>query len=91
MVKITNKSIGAEAECAAGRRFRDVAMEQNLGIPFGCENGICSTCLIKIGAGMENLSPRSEQEEATLGARGAGENERLACQCVVNGDVEFEC
>lgn len=90
MPTIKNTSTGASAQCAAGASFREVAQEQDLGIPFGCENGICSTCLIHIGKGMENLSEKTEQEEFTLDARGADETMRLACQCKVNGDVEFE-
>lgn len=87
---IVNKSTGAKATAPAGSSFRDVAQEEGLDIPFGCENGICSTCLIQITSGMENLSEKTEQEEFTLDARGADEDMRLACQCKVNGDVEFE-
>lgn len=90
MPKVTNKSLGISVECNAGEKFREVAMNQNLGVPFGCESGICSTCLINIGAGLQNLSPKTEQEEMTLDARGATAEQRLGCQCVVNGDVEFE-
>lgn len=90
MPKVTNKSLGISAECAAGTKLREVAMQNNMSIPFGCENGICSTCLIQIGSGIENLNSRTEQEEATLSIRSAEPNQRLACQCIVNGDVEFE-
>lgn len=90
MPKVTNKSFGVGAECSAGSKLREVAMQNNLGIPFGCENGICSTCLIQINSGMENLTPKTEQEEATLAVRSAAPEQRLACQCVVNGDIEFE-
>ena len=90
MPKITNKTTGASADCAAGASFRDVAQAQDLGVPFGCESGICSTCLIHIKSGAENLSPKTEQEEFTLEARGSGPEVRLGCQCMVNGDIEFE-
>jgi len=90
MPKITNTTTGASAECEAGASFQEVAEKEGLDIPFGCHNGICSTCLIKIKSGGENLSERTEQEEFTLDARGAEDNVRLACQCKVNGDVEFE-
>ncbi|MBT4384583.1 (2Fe-2S)-binding protein [Candidatus Peregrinibacteria bacterium] len=90
MPKITNTSSGTSADCEEGGSFREAAQAGGLGIPFGCENGICSTCLIKIGSGMENLSERTDQEEMTLDARGADDNVRLACQCKVNGDVSFE-
>ena len=90
MPKITNKTTGATAECAAGSNFRDVAQEKGLDVPFGCESGICSTCLIHIKSGAENIGPKTEQEEFTLEARGAGPEVRLGCQCTINGDVEFE-
>lgn len=90
MPKVTNATTGVSAECEAGASLKDVSIEGNLGIPFGCESGICSTCLIRIKSGAENLSERTDQEEFTLEARGAAENERLACQCHINGDTEFE-
>lgn len=90
MPTLTNKTTGASAQCAAGSSFREVAQTQGLDIPFGCESGICSTCLIHIRSGAENLSSKTEQEEFTLDARGAGPEMRLGCQCTVNGDVEFE-
>ncbi len=90
MPSVKNLSTGAKAECETGASLRIVAQEQGLDIPFGCESGICCTCLIKVKSGLENLSARTEQEEMTLDARGAEPNERLACQCTVNGDLEFE-
>jgi len=93
MPTVKNVSTGATAQCAAGASFKDVAQTQGLDVAFGCESGICSTCLIQIKSGAENLGPKTEQEEFTLEARGtdAGDmNTRLGCQCKVNGDVEFE-
>jgi ferredoxin len=90
MPKVTNTSTGTSVDCEDGANFQDLAQTNDLGIPFGCENGICSTCLITIGSGMDNLNERTDQEEMTLDARGADDNVRLACQCKVNGDVSFE-
>jgi len=90
MPTVKNASTGQSATCDAGAMLKDVAEQNGLGIPFGCENGICSTCLIQIKSGAEHLGERTEQEEFTLDARGAGEDMRLACQCQVNGDIEFE-
>jgi ferredoxin len=92
MPKVTNQSTGASAECEAGTRFKDLAESQNLDVPFGCESGICSTCLIQIKSGAEHLGPKTDQEEFTLEARGVDASDmtvRLGCQCQVNGDVEF--
>lgn len=93
MPTVKNLSSGKSAQCAAGTSFRELAQKNDLGIPFGCESGICSTCLIHIKSGAENLGPKSEQEEFTLEARGIDAKDmttRLGCQCKVNGDVEFE-
>lgn len=92
MPTIKNDSTGATAQCAAGSSFKQVAQDQNLDVPFGCESGICSTCLIQIKSGAENISPKTDQEEFTLEARGVTSddmNTRLGCQCQINGDVVF--
>jgi ferredoxin len=92
-VTITNTATGAKATCPAGSNFREVAQAQNLDVAFGCESGICSTCLIQIKSGKENISPKTDQEEFTLDTRGVAPddmNTRLGCQCQINGDVEFE-
>ena len=93
MPTITNATTGSTATCAAGASLHDVAQAQNLDIPFGCESGICSTCLIQIKSGAENISAKTDQEEFTLEARGvdaSNMNTRLGCQCQINGDVTFE-
>ena len=55
--------------------------EEN-GVPFGCEEGVCGTCIIEVEEGMEHLSPFNQEEEDFLGEM---DNERLACQCKING------
>jgi ferredoxin len=93
MPTLKNHSTGATADCNVGDNFREVAQSKGLDIAFGCENGICSTCLIHIKSGAENIGPKTEQEEFTLDARGVAPEDmttRLGCQCTINGDVEFE-
>lgn len=90
MSKITFQNTGQSAECEADGSLRDVIQNEGWPIPFGCENGICGTCLITIGAGKENLSAVEEIEDMTLQAMGMRDEEhRLACQCKVKGDVEI--
>lgn len=48
------------------------------GVPFGCEDGLCGTCIVEIEEGMENLTPYTEEEEDFLGEQ---QVERMACQC----------
>lgn len=57
---------------------------ETLGVPFGCESGICATCVIVVELGMENLLPPNDLEKAMR----LRENERLACQARMRaGDV----
>lgn len=49
---------------------------EDLGVPFGCTEGICATCVIIVEEGMDNLMPMTNAERAM----GLGKNERLACQ-----------
>jgi len=49
---------------------------EDLGVPFGCKQGQCATCVIEIQEGMDNLSAKNEPEVAM----GLQEHERLACQ-----------
>jgi adenylate cyclase len=47
--------------------------------------GRCGTCRVRIDAGAESLSPKTEIERATLARVAAGEADRLACQARVLG------
>jgi len=60
---------------------------EKLGVEFGCCNGICGTCKVKVKEGMKNFSPKTEEEEEFP----LEDNERLACQChKLSGDIEVE-
>jgi len=58
-------------------------------LKFGCRQGNCGTCVIKIITGKENLSPKTKEEAKTL-RRLDLESCRLACQCAVIGDVVID-
>lgn len=90
MPKVTNHSTGKTVDCEQGASLREVAQANDLGIPFGCESGICCTCLIQITSGGEKINEKTEIESMTLEARGAPPEQRLACQCRVNDDLEFD-
>ncbi|HLD06665.1 MAG TPA: 2Fe-2S iron-sulfur cluster-binding protein [Candidatus Nanoarchaeia archaeon] len=53
---------------------------EDAGIPFGCKDGLCGTCLVTVIEGRENLSPKNDKENDLLGPAG---DERLACQCIL--------
>lgn len=75
---------GVEREVPDNSRIQEECEE--MGMPFGCTEGICGTCRCEVVSGMENLEPRNDKEE-DMDLEG---NERLACQCVIKtGTVEF--
>jgi ferredoxin len=47
--------------------------------------GQCTTCVVQITEGLENLSPRTDLENRKFKNKPA--NYRLACQTLVNGPV----
>lgn len=69
-------STGEEFEVTDGQAIQSACEEA--GVPFGCSEGICGTCLIEIKEGRENLSEYTQQEKDFLGDE---RHERLACQC----------
>lgn len=63
------------------------ALNKGLDLDHACGGvGMCSTCRVVVKDGMDNLSERNQNEELF---EMHGEN-RLGCQCVVNGDVTVE-
>jgi ferredoxin len=90
MPNVTFKSDNKTEQAQQGEPLMNVADRTKASIPFGCRNGICGTCIMKVNKGMENLSAPEEKEKNTLQMFGAGPQNRLTCQCKVNGDVEIE-
>ena len=68
----------------------DMCEDHDTSILFGCRDGACGACMVKVKEGAENLSPVEEDERDFLETMAAEENERLACQCTVKGDVVLE-
>lgn len=72
-----------------GTSILDACLENGIEIDHAC-GGVCacSTCHVWIEQGMQNLSEASENEEDRLeGAKGVNLKSRLACQCLVQGDI----
>ena len=90
MPKVTFKSDGKVVEVPAGSQMVQVAEDNGATIAFSCKAGVCVSCLSNINKGMENLNEKTENEKATLEGFGGKPNQRLACQVVINGDVEIE-
>ncbi|MCB1768897.1 MAG: 2Fe-2S iron-sulfur cluster binding domain-containing protein, partial [Candidatus Competibacteraceae bacterium] len=50
----------------AGTRVIEISDKLNSGIIYGCREGDCGTCLMKVVEGMENLSEPSALEARIL-------------------------
>lgn len=86
-VKFDNEEI----EVAEGSDLKDVATDNGWPIAFGCGDGVCGTCIVKIIEGKDNLSQAEEKELQTLSVMGLDDGEhRLLCQCKIKGDVVIE-
>jgi len=80
-LRSNNKSV----EIADGESVIEKAKE--IGIVFGCHNGMCRACECKVISGIENLSEKTDAEEMF----NLPEDNRLMCQCrILNGEVEVE-
>ncbi len=85
MAKLTNVKTGKSEEIKEGEPIRETI--ERLGVPFGCEEGICGTCMIEVMEGEDNLSELTEAEKDLM----RDKKHRLACQCKIkSGEVKFE-
>jgi len=78
-------SDSGEAQAEGEGALLDLAMEEDLGIPFGCTAARCGVCQVEVLDG--GLAPASELEQGTLDQFGCGPKVRLACQAQIAGDV----
>ena len=74
----------------AGTSLQAIADASGADITFGCRNGSCGTCRIRILAGLEHCSAMGPEERDFLRGMEAPPGQRLACQVVVLGDVDVE-
>lgn len=77
-----------EIEAEDGQTILQIALDNGIPMESACGgNGFCTTCMCRVQAGMENLSPRNEREE-NMGV--TEDPNRLSCQSEVRGDVMVE-
>lgn len=85
---VTFENIGITIKVPAGTRLIEISEKVGAGISYGCREGECGTCMMRIVSGMENMSERSVLEDQVLHENMAGRNNRLACQAqVLGGDI----
>ena len=89
-IKFVKENI--EAIAADGANLRIKAMENGIdlyswkGKMMNCGGyGQCSTCIVEITEGLENISPRTDVENRKF--KNKPSTYRLACQALVNGPI----
>jgi ferredoxin len=88
--KITIRTDQKTIDVAPDYPMINLSDEHDTSILFGCRDGACGACMIRVLAGGENISPMQDHEKDFLETMAAEPNERLACQCRVKGDVTIE-
>lgn len=90
MPKFTFLKEGQTIELKEGTELKRISeLYPSLPLRFGCRQGDCGTCAIKVVEGEQNLSPLTKQERITLQRLGLASH-RLACQCALKGDVTID-
>ncbi len=87
-IKFVVDDIVASAE--VGEKLADVCERELVSIPFGCKSGNCGTCMVKITGALGAVDLPSEDERSTLAIYGVDKEHRLACQCIVRGDITID-
>lgn len=66
-------------------------IDPSLPLKFGCCNGQCGVCVMRVIEGGENLSKQTKQEKMTLAEKNLPTPPfRLACQCAILGDITID-
>lgn len=90
MHKVTVTTDDLSIEVDDGFAMIDMCEEHDTSILFGCRDGACGACMVKVVEGKDNLSKMEDDEKDFLETMAAEPDERLACQCKVYGDVVVE-
>jgi len=90
MPKVTITTDNKTIDVVDGYAMIDMCEEHPTSILFGCRDGACGACIIRVLDGAEHLTSMRDEERDFLETMAAEPNERLACQCKVLGDVKIE-
>lgn len=85
--KVTFSDINLTVSVPIGSRVIEISEKVGSNLIYGCREGDCGTCLMKVEDGWENLSTPTVVEEKVLRENQAGRHYRLACQAQVLGDI----
>jgi ferredoxin len=90
MPKVTITTDKKTIDVVDGYALIDMCEDHDTSILFGCRDGACGACMVKVISGADHLSPMQDNEKDFLETMAARPDERLACQCKVYGDVTLE-
>ena len=90
MPKVTITTDKKTIDVVEGYALIDMCEDHDTSILFGCRDGACGACMVKIISGADKISPMQDNEKDFLETMAARPDERLACQCKVYGDVTIE-
>ena len=93
MGKVHFKNTGEDEEVNKGEKIMEASQKAGWPIAYGCEDGLCGTCVVRVAEGEEHLEKPDDKESQTLDIMGLAEGGfRLACQCKMkdDGDVTIE-
>ena len=86
--KVTFEDIDVTVLVPSGTRIIEVSEKVGAGITYGCREGDCGTCMMKITDGWNHLTEPSVLEDKVLRENFAGKHNRLACQAqVLDGEI----
>ncbi len=75
-------------ECAEGTTLFEAGAKLTAGIDTACVGkGTCGLCRVKIVAGLEHVTPYTDEERKHLGNVYHVTKVRLACRTKITGDV----
>ena len=89
---VTFQPSGTSCPFKVGDRLCDIAKKAGVPLSTDCETGSCGEDPVRVLAGLENLSPESEEERGSLSTINGleGPHYRLACVTFPNGPVVVE-
>ena len=91
MPKVTIKTDNKTIDVKDGYALIDMCEDHDTSILFGCRDGACGACMIRVLEGEQFISKMQDNERDFLETMAATPNERLACQCKVSGgDIVIE-
>jgi uncharacterized 2Fe-2S/4Fe-4S cluster protein (DUF4445 family) len=87
MPKVTFLPSGQTYDVKEGTTILVAVIQNGLQLRHDCTEGICGTDRVRVVAGQENLTAKTQNEELTLEMMNAGDEERLGCIARILGDV----